>query len=66
MARIVEQLLPVFSDQEILYIVKNIKGNSEITSSFKARSPLISIVDASKGLMSFNEYTELRKNILGS
>ena len=66
MARIIEQLLPVFSDQEILYIVHKIRGNDQILASFKARSPLISIVDSCKGLMSFDEYTELRRNILGS
>jgi hypothetical protein len=65
MARIIEKLLPTFSDAEILYMVRSIKANDQISASFKARSSLVSIVDSCKGLMPFEEYMELRKSILG-
>lgn len=66
MAKIIEKLLPVFSDNEILEIAKNIKGNDQITGSFKARSSLISIVDSCSDLMPFEEYKAFRLSILGS
>lgn len=66
MARIIEKLLPTFSDAEILYMVRSIKANDQITASFKARNSLVSIIDSCKGLMTFEEYMELRKSILGS
>jgi uncharacterized caspase-like protein len=65
MARIIEKLLPAFSDEEILSIVRDINGNDQITASFKARGSLVSIVDACRGLMAAGEYSELRKSILG-
>ncbi len=66
MSKIIEKLLPVFSDDEILAMVRNIKGNDQITASFKARNSLTSIVDSCKGLMPFDEYVALRTSILGS
>lgn len=66
MAHIIEKLLPTFSDAEILYVVRSIKSNDQITASFKARGSLVSIVDSCKGLIPFGEYTELRTSILGS
>jgi hypothetical protein len=66
MAKIIEKLLPVFSDNEILEIAKNIKGNDQITGSFKARSSLISIVDSCSDLMPFEDYKAFRSSILGS
>jgi hypothetical protein len=65
-AQIIEKLLPVLSDDEILEIVRNIKDNDQVTTSFKARSSLISIVDSCKSILPYKEYMALRSSILGS
>lgn len=65
MAQIIEKVSPVIPDNEMVTMLRNIKGNDQITGSFKAHSSLNSIVDSCKTLMPLEEYLALRKNILG-
>ena len=63
MAKIVENLLPIFTDDEINKIITGIENNDQIYSSFKARTHLFSIVDSAKNIMSFKKYRALIKKL---
>lgn len=41
MARIMKNLLPSFTDYELMQIIKGIESNGQIISSFKARNYLV-------------------------
>jgi len=59
MAHIMNNILPVISDENLLRIIDAIQTNGQISSSFKARTYLINIVDASKTIINREKYSEL-------
>ena len=61
MARIIQNLLPSLTNSELKQIIAEIDKNGQIISSFKARSHVLSIIDASKNLISLKRYRELKK-----
>lgn len=63
MASIIQNLLPSFTDSELKQIIDGIDKNGQIMSSFKARTYILSIIDASKTLISSNRYQELKKQL---
>jgi hypothetical protein len=61
MAHIVENMLPILTDTELLEIIDAIEKNDQISSSFKARNHLWSIVDAAKSIMPLARYRKLKE-----
>ena len=60
MAQIIENLIPLFTDEELLRIIDSIESNDQINSSFKARSHLISIINSSRNILPLERYKKLR------
>ena len=61
MAHIMANLLPTLSDDDLLEIISGIEENGQISLSFKARSYLVSIIDASKGIIPKQRYMQLKE-----
>jgi hypothetical protein len=61
MARVIQNIVPSFTDDELLEIIEGIEKNGQIYSSFKARNYLWSIIDTVKTLISTEEYRQLKE-----
>jgi len=64
MAHIINNLIPIFSDDELTEIINGIEKNDQITSSFKARRYLISIIDSCKTILPLEKYKQLKSTFL--
>jgi len=65
MARIVCSILPVLSDSELLEIVDAVEQNDQISSSFKARGDLWSIINSAKSVLPIDRYREIVRRLFG-
>jgi hypothetical protein len=61
MASIISDILPTFTEDELLEIISAIETNDQINSSFKARAYLRDIVDSAIILMPRDRYLKLTK-----
>jgi len=57
---IICNLIPAFSDEELLKIINGIKNNDQITGSFSARKNIIAMINASRNILKPSEYLELK------
>ena len=59
MAHIINNMLPILTDDELVEIIDAIEKNDQIHFSFKARSYLWSIIDAVKSIIPIERYRRL-------
>lgn len=60
-AEIICNILPSLTDDELLILIKAMRENNQIISSFKARSYVKSILDACKHILPLENYIELKE-----
>jgi hypothetical protein len=64
MAHIINNLIPIFSNDELIEIIDGIAKNDQIIGSFKARRYLISIIDSCKTILPLEKYKQLKSTYL--
>jgi len=65
MSQIINNILPVLTDDELLRVIESIPNNDQIYLSFKARPYLLNIIDSSKYLVGYKKYLDLMRLIRG-
>ena len=61
MAHVIENMLPILTNNDLREIIDGVENNNQIFLSFKARNHLWSIIDAVKSIIPIERYRKLRE-----